>query len=154
MRKNLNQLEVIWCGKIYGKEGIVSQERKMFKFYPFIFPMDDHTWEASQSSLFEASGHVLAVGTLRKRPHLGCGIVSWCSSSCSCPCSSCSLLSSSKSSHCSICNCPISFWLALNLSCNSVSLDSSASHCWGGAGHGYFVRYSGCGGRGWRWELT
>ncbi|KAL0618064.1 putative uncharacterized protein C8orf44 [Plecturocebus cupreus] len=33
------------------------------------------------------------------------------------------------SSHCSIRSCPISFWLALYFSCNSVSLDRSVSHC-------------------------
>lgn len=71
--------------------------------------------------------------TLWKSPDLGSGNESLCSSSCSWPCSSCILLWFSRSSHCSTCSCPISFWLALYLSCNSVSLYSRVSHCgWGG----------------------
>lgn len=113
---------------------MLGQERKVLTSRPLFSP-----WTAGPGSLSKPpllSAVALATSTFCKTPHLGCGNVSLCSSSCSWPCSSCSLLWSSRSSHCSICRCPISCWLALNFSCNSVSLASSASHCGSGGVQG------------------
>lgn len=111
------------------KEGVGDSEKRRSSPHPVIFPKYSHTWDASQSSLSMASSRSLAGVTFWKRPALGSGNVSLCSSSCSWPCSSCILLCSSRSSHCSTCSWPTSFWLAWYCSCSPVSLDSRVSHC-------------------------